>query len=76
MRKLLVMAFCLLLPIAASAQHKVSGTVTDENGEALAGVNVLVKGTYKGAATNTEGRYSVDSPTANATLVFRAVSGR
>ncbi len=37
----------------------VQGTVTDESGEPLPGVNVLVKGTQKGTATDFDGRYKI-----------------
>ncbi len=48
----------------------VSGTVTDENGEPLISVNVQVKGTTMGTATDFEGRYSLDDVNENAVLVF------
>jgi iron complex outermembrane receptor protein len=40
--------------------QSVSGTVTDENGNALFGANVTVEGTSSGAATGADGSYSVD----------------
>ncbi|TSD67947.1 SusC/RagA family TonB-linked outer membrane protein [Inquilinus sp. KBS0705] len=50
----------------------ITGLVTDENGEPLVGVSVLVKGTSTGAQTNTNGQFSIDAP-ANSTLVFSYV---
>ncbi|MBL0740587.1 TonB-dependent receptor [Chryseolinea lacunae] len=47
----------------------VSGTVTDDLGEALPGVNVLEKGTSNGTTTDANGAFSV-SVSENATLVF------
>lgn len=41
---------------------KVSGVVTDEAGEPLIGVSVLVKGTTLGNITNLNGRFSLDVP--------------
>ena len=41
---------------------KVSGVVTDEAGEPLIGVSVLVKGTTLGNITDLNGRFSVDVP--------------
>ena len=38
---------------------KLSGKVTDENGEPLIGANVLIDGTNQGAATDFEGYYSI-----------------
>ena len=37
----------------------VTGTVKDEKGEPLLGVLVLIKGTQHGAATNMDGKYSI-----------------
>jgi TonB-linked SusC/RagA family outer membrane protein len=49
----------------------VSGKVTSqENNEALPGVNVLVKGTNIGAVTNVDGDYTISAPDGNGTLVF------
>jgi TonB-linked SusC/RagA family outer membrane protein len=49
----------------------VSGKVTSqENGEALPGVNVLVKGTNTGSVTNIDGQYTISAPDGNGTLVF------
>ncbi|MBC8111433.1 MAG: carboxypeptidase-like regulatory domain-containing protein, partial [Verrucomicrobia bacterium] len=52
--------------------HFVSGRVFDEDGTPLPGVNVSVKGTTQGVATNAEGRYELLVP-ANGTLVFSFV---
>ncbi|WP_352423368.1 TonB-dependent receptor [Proteiniphilum sp.] len=51
----------------------ITGTVTDEFGEALPGVNVIVKGTTTGVATDASGRYSIKVPGNNAVLVFSFV---
>lgn len=55
---------------AYSQEHSVSGTVTDQGGEPLPGVNIVVKGTTTGTTTNTEGDYSLDVPESDDTLVF------
>jgi TonB-linked SusC/RagA family outer membrane protein len=44
--------------------------VSLENGEALPGVNVLVKGSTVGAVTNVDGQYTISAPDGNGTLVF------
>src|SRR5690606_14734203 len=46
-----------------------SGIVTDESGEPLIGVNVLVKGTNQGTSTDFEGRFSLDEVDDQAVLV-------
>ncbi|WP_232834868.1 SusC/RagA family TonB-linked outer membrane protein [Pleomorphovibrio marinus] len=49
----------------------VSGTVTSEDtGETLPGVNVLVKGTSRGTATDINGEYAIEVPGSDAVLSF------
>ncbi|AQG80977.1 hypothetical protein AWR27_17590 [Spirosoma montaniterrae] len=48
----------------------ISGTVTGENGDGLPGVNILLKGTTIGTATNAQGRYSLTIPNSEGTLIF------
>ena len=57
-----IATFLVLLACAASAQlkGKITGRVTDEaTGEPLIGVNVLLKGTYYGGATDGDGNYVI-----------------
>src|SRR5688572_11887608 len=51
----------------------VSGRVTDEMGTPFPGVNVIVKGTATGATTDSDGRYKIEVPDENSTLVFSFV---
>jgi len=52
----------------------ISGKVTDaETGEALPGVNVLVKGTANGTSTDIEGKYTLQAENSEAVLVFTFV---
>jgi len=52
-------------------QLTVIGTITDsQTGEAIPGVNVVVKGTTIGAITDATGNYSLTVPGRNVTLVF------
>ena len=50
----------------------VTGTVTDETGEGLPGVNVQVKGTTMGTVTDASGAYSIDVP-GGSVLIFSFV---
>ena len=60
--KLTCLLVCLMmLPAMAFAASKVTGTVTDSNGEPLIGVSILVKGTQFGAQTNIDGEYSINA---------------
>ena len=43
------------------SQTKITGTVTDENGAPLPGVNILVKGSQKGTVSDFDGNYSIDA---------------
>ena len=47
----------------------ISGTVVDEKGEALIGVNVLEKGTTNGTITDFDGRFTLNLSSKNAVLV-------
>jgi len=75
MRKLLLLGLSAVLTLASSeswAQGRaVSGIVTSvEDGQALPGVNVVVKGTANGTVTDAEGRYSIVVPESATVLVF------
>lgn len=76
MRKLygsLTLALLLMLVSVAVAQDRVvTGTVSDEAGVGMPGVNILVKGTATGTVTDAEGKYSLAAPS-NATLVITFV---
>ncbi len=43
------------------APRKVSGVITDKNGEPLIGATVMVKGTNEGAITDLDGRFTVNA---------------
>lgn len=62
--KWLSISFLYLLLIVpnslfAGTTGKISGTVTDMNGEPLIGVNVIIDGTTRGTVTDTQGFYSI-----------------
>ncbi|MBO4801740.1 MAG: SusC/RagA family TonB-linked outer membrane protein [Bacteroidaceae bacterium] len=64
---------CLCFALAMQAQNvTVKGTVTDENGEPIAGASVKVKGLTSGTLTNANGQYSFAAP-AGATLEYSCV---
>ena len=54
-------------------QKSVSGIVTDENGQPLPGVTVVIKGTTQGTVTGADGKYTLESVPSNGILVFSFV---
>ena len=72
MRKSLLLAWMILfIPLLVFCQSRqITGTVTDENGNPLAAVSVLEKGTNNGTVTNAQGAYSITVRSANPVLVF------
>ncbi|MDP4204912.1 MAG: TonB-dependent receptor [Bacteroidota bacterium] len=50
--------------------NKVTGTITNEKGEPIIGVSILLKGTTIGTATDVDGNYSIDVPVGSKTLLF------
>lgn len=56
----MLLLLCLFSITVTLAQEKnVSGSVTDQNGMPLPGVNILVKGTTNGTQTDFDGNYSI-----------------
>jgi TonB-linked SusC/RagA family outer membrane protein len=51
----------------------VTGKITDENGEGVPGVSIVVKGTTTGTVSSVDGAYSINVPDAGATLIFSSV---
>src|SRR6478736_6757922 len=70
----MIIGFIAFSSVLLLAQEKVvTGTVTDETGAAMPGVNILLKGTAQGTASDTEGKFSISVPNNEATLVFNFV---
>ena len=56
----LLLLFCVLFSLSLFSQNSLDGKVTDINSsEAIAGVNVVVKGTSTGTATDFDGNYNI-----------------
>ena len=51
-------------------QITVTGTVTDNKGEPLIGVNVIVEGTTIGTVTDVDGKYKIEAPDEKSVLIF------
>ncbi|WP_235114760.1 carboxypeptidase-like regulatory domain-containing protein [Cyclobacterium qasimii] len=80
--KILILCFCMLyssVDVTAESPNiridediTVSGQVTDENGEGIPGVTVLIEGQGTGTVTDIEGNYKITVPE-NASLTFSFV---
>jgi TonB-linked SusC/RagA family outer membrane protein len=66
----------LKLPGQAVQQHTVTGVVTDQSGQPLPGVTVVVAGTTTGTVTNADGNFSLAIPDGAETLQFSFVGMR
>lgn len=55
-------------PKVAQQGKKVTGVITDANGEAVIGANVVVKGTTNGTITDFDGNFTIEDVPANAIL--------
>ncbi|CAN5914655.1 TonB-dependent receptor [soil metagenome] len=58
------------LPVWEQSAFTVSGKVTDNSGQGLPGVSVVVKGTTVGVSTDGNGAFALNAPDGNVTLVF------
>ena len=69
---LLILAAIVSLPLAAQNASTVQGRVTDEAGEALPGVTILLENTTSGTGTDDGGRYTIRVPR-NGILLFDCI---
>jgi len=60
----------VLSPAFAAQQKKVTGKVTDVNGEVIPGVSISVKGTTNGTITAVDGTFELQKVEENSMLVF------
>ena len=56
--KLLCLLF--LLPLSVLSQNPISGSVLDEKGIPIPGVNILIENTQRGTTTDFDGNYTID----------------
>src|SRR3954452_18832237 len=61
-------------PVASSTGKKITGKVTDENGNSLAGVSITLKGTKQGTSTDSTGLFTTNVPEKDAVLLFSYLS--
>ena len=70
------MVFTFVFAFNSMAQRTVSGKVTDDTGDGLPGVNVVLKGTTIGVTTDLDGNYQISVPDDNTVLVYSSVGMR
>ena len=71
----LLFLIAVLFSFTSSAQHTVSGVVTQANGNPIMGANVYLEGTYDGATTTEDGTFSFEtSEEGTYTLVISFIS--
>jgi len=76
MRKalLLISAMFLLLIQSFAQTRTVTGTVTDEKGNPLPNVSIMVRGTNVGTSSGADGKYSITVPQNGRVIVFTSVN--
>lgn len=72
LRVLLTLVMALMMQISFAQQRAVSGTVKDEGGFPIPGVNVVIKGTATGTQTDIDGKFTIQAAPTDV-LVFTYV---
>ena len=72
-KALLITIFVFIAISSFSQGTAISGRVTDDRGEGMEGVTVIVKGTTTATATDSTGRFTLEVPADAKTVVFRYV---
>jgi TonB-linked SusC/RagA family outer membrane protein len=67
--RILVLLLALITQITFAQDRTVTGTVSDNSGQPLPGVSVILKGTQNGTQTDFDGKYAIKA-SATQTLVF------
>jgi TonB-linked SusC/RagA family outer membrane protein len=73
MKKLLTFILIIFSFSAFAQERTLTGKVTDDTGQPLPGVTVIIKGTTQGAVTDYDGNYSIPGVSSESVLVFSFV---
>ena len=68
-----VLLITLLLLSHIAFAVKISGTITDDKGNILPYASIFIKGSSQGTTSNNRGKYFLDLPPGNYTLVCQYV---
>lgn len=71
-RSSLILLMCIIFANVSAQNKSVSGTVVDETGVSLPGVNIIINGTSRGAQTDFDGNYSIEAAS-DETITFSFV---
>src|SRR5690606_17876886 len=69
----IVLVFAAMCSLQGILAQTITGTVTDQGGVPLPGVNVIEKGTVNGTSTDFDGNYSITVSGSNAVLEFSSL---
>ena len=73
-RKILLALLCAFAYLSGtSAQRVITGTVTDNNGETLPGVSIVLSGSTTGTITDLNGAYQISVPSENSVIEYSFV---
>jgi len=72
-KQLLLLSGFVLCSIIALAQRTITGKITDDKGNPVANVSVIIKGTTTGTTSKTDGTYSLTVPANAKALIFSSV---
>lgn len=71
--RLLYLLIALAMCVRANAQHQITGTVKNENGNPISGASIRILNSNQGTATNEEGQYSLSVDVEITQIAFSAV---
>jgi len=73
-KMVVILPFLILLMAGTNSyafqQNQITGTITDDTGGALPGVNIQEKGTSNGTVSDANGKYIINVTSSNAVLIF------
>ena len=69
-RTYITFLLCAVFAMVTYGQSNIKGKVTDNTGQPLLGVSIVVKGTAKGAVTDFDGLYYFENLTPDSVLIF------
>ncbi|HET6768616.1 MAG TPA: SusC/RagA family TonB-linked outer membrane protein, partial [Chitinophagaceae bacterium] len=72
-KQLLLLSGFVVLSIITLAQRTITGKITDDKGNPVGNVSVIVKGTTTGTTSNPDGTYSLTVPANARALIFSSI---